>query len=128
MMKATTPPDSDESVSFSVDDDSGEDDDYDVDQYLYLKGTTHFDSEDNCVYKCDDVVAEDFGDGAVGVVYRRKYDAVAKSWLEVDEETPVDVASVVKYHGDKDSKKKMNAILLPQKEKTTKGKKTGSKR
>ena len=119
-------PESDESdVSCSGDDDSSEDGDYDVGPYLYLKGTMHYDSEDNCVYKCADVVPEDFGDGAVVLVYRTKYDAVAKSWLEVDKENPVHVASVIQYHEEKDSKKKMNAIMQPPKDKTTKGKRRG---
>ena len=88
---------------------------------MSLKSTTHYDSEDNCVYKCTDVVPEDFGDGAAVVVHRRKYDAVTKSWLAVDNENSVHVASVVQYHTDKDSKKKMNTIMHPPKDNTTKG-------
>jgi hypothetical protein len=34
----------------------------------------HYDLDGSCVYKCADVVPEDFGDGAVVVVYRSKYD------------------------------------------------------
>ena len=33
----------------------------------------HYDLDGSCVYKCADV-PEDFGDGAVVVVYRSKYD------------------------------------------------------
>ena len=58
-------------------------------------------------------------------MYRRKYDAVAKSWLEVDKENPVHVASVIQYHEEKDSMKTMNAIMQPPKDKTTKGKRRG---
>ena len=62
-------PESDESdVSCSGDDDSSEDADCDVGQYLYLKGAMHYNSEDIYVYKRADVVPEDFGDGAALVV------------------------------------------------------------
>ena len=87
--------------------------DFDLSQYLYLKGATHYDSQDKAVYKCADVIAEDFDDGKgpVVVVYRCKFDAVTRKWGKVDKEEPIHVGDVVKYHQNKRNIATMSKIL-----------------
>ena len=73
---------------------------YDLSEYLYLNGTTHYDNEDRAVFKVAEVKAEDFDDGkgVVVVVYRSKLNERTGKWGEVDMDDPIMVADVVKYH------------------------------
>ena len=80
--------------------DEDADDPYDLSEYLYLKGTTHYDDDDKGVFKVADVQAEDFGDGkgVVVVVYRSKLNETTKKWGKVNMDDPIMVADVEKYY------------------------------
>ena len=87
--------------------DSG--DDYDLGQYEYLLGETHYDDdkEDSGVFKCMEITVED----DIIVVYRSKYNTKTKKWGKVNLEDPIHVDDIEKCHRNKKFIKIMNSIL-----------------
>ena len=55
------------------------------------------------MYECVNVFAEDFNDGQgpVVVVNCSKFNADSRTWDEVDNQDPIQVADLVKYHTKK---------------------------
>lgn len=88
-------------------------DDYDLSEFQYLRDALHYDPEDRGVFKCVDIVAEDFGEGAQVVVYRSKYLEKSKKWGRVDT-TPIHVSDVIKYHKHPKNTINVNAVINPK--------------
>ena len=81
--------------------------------YKYLIGSTHYDPDDKCVYRCLRVVAEDFGSGAEVVVYRSAYIAKTKKWRKEDRD-PVHVRDIIEYHDNEENVAMVSSILHPK--------------
>jgi hypothetical protein len=60
-------------------------------------------TEDKVVFECVNVFAEDFNDGQgpVVIVYCSKFNADTRTWDEVDNQDPIQVADVVNNHTNK---------------------------
>ena len=89
------------------------DGEYDLGLYKYLIGTTHYDPDDKCVYRCLRVVAEDFGSGAEVVVYRSAYIAKTKKWRKEDRD-PVRVRDIIEYYDNEENIAMVSSILHPK--------------
>ena len=85
---------------------------YDLKKYDYLLETPHYDQDDDAVYACEKIVAEDYGKlyGVLVVVYRRKFNAEEMSWEPVNWDDAVNVGDVEKYFNDDNNDKYLSIM------------------
>jgi hypothetical protein len=88
-------------------------DTYDLSNYIYLHGTTHYDHIDNGVFRVTHIKAEDFndGNGMVVVVYRSQFNEGTRRWEKTNMNDPIMVADIMKYHHSAKNKATMATKL-----------------
>ena len=91
---------------------------YDLSEYEFLVGKSHYDPDDDAVYKTTRVAVNTEGDV---VVYRSKYSTNTGKWGKENTRDCIHVQDIIGYTEDHANEERMNSILQPRSMVTKKG-------